>query len=718
MGICTVVAALGFCGGAMAQLSRVAYTPHLLQEGFGPHGEFLPNDGSEYCVPTSFTMAMYWLRANGLTQAVPKLTKQNALDTDLAIAGFYGTTPDGGTQSPSTGTVAAPPKILTYLALRGIAGVEVRKFNKPDYAKIQEAVQGSNIGVINIAWVNVTTKQRTNGHDVTVVATGIDASGGPAPTNVVINNPMAPETQYVPTETLVDFGAFTGYLAFLPGYLSKTGVVPVIEGVTIITPSSFSQPLAPYRPTTNLLLSATGGSMSVLAPIAGAKGITKSGASTVVFEASSRTTYRGRTRITGGGVVTRAASGPALGRGDIQLLAGSLSVAPHGSGTAAPVLGVRGRRFSFTGGTLGLSQLSLRSLVVNVDADLLRGENGTLVIAPSHGLDALGRTESLVLRGGVPESLVDDAGGVSPAILGLDRNGAGDFLRYDAARGFVRAGVAGIEADEEIFDGQTRTGTTLRLDGATVHGAGTLRLEGAISGLILNGGAVSTSRLVLDARENVVFAGKAGGRIDARIEGAGGLVVTGPGTLRLGAGNDYSGPTIVNGGTVAVANADGSATGRGDVTVRAGATITGTGQIGGSVRVEGTLHAGTQVGKMRVEGNARFAANGVFAWELGELKDEADGAGERWSVLETGGDLAFDGSGEAFEILELHFPPGKGPNGKLAFWRQPHRWVIARAGGKLDVTGLAIQDPRFTAGIFSIVASGKALVLAYKPSVL
>ncbi|HVE16777.1 MAG TPA: hypothetical protein VNB29_08565, partial [Chthoniobacterales bacterium] len=189
MGICTVVMALSFCGGAMAQLSRVAYTPHLLQEGFGPHGEFLPNDGSEYCVPTSFTMAMYWLRANGLTQAAPKLTKQNALDTDLAIAGFYATNPGGGTES--TSTTASTPKILTYLALRGIAGVQVRKFNKPDYAKIQEAVQGANIGVINIAWVNAASLQRTNGHDVVVVATGIDAGGGSAPSNVVINNPMA-----------------------------------------------------------------------------------------------------------------------------------------------------------------------------------------------------------------------------------------------------------------------------------------------------------------------------------------------------------------------------------------------------------------------------------------------------------------------------------------------------------------------------------------------
>jgi len=713
MWISTAVAALGLCGSAMAQLSRMAFTPHLLQEGFGPHGEFLPNDGAEYCVPTSFTMAMYWLRANGLTQVAPRLSARHALDTDLAIAGFYSTTPDGGTES--TGTTSTP-KILTYLALRGISGVEVRKFNKPDYAKIQEAVSGANIGVINIAWVDPATTQRTNGHDVTVVATGINESGGAAPTNVVINNPMAPETQFIPTETLSNFGAFSGYLAFLPGYLSKPSVVPVIQGVTIITPTSFEQPLTPYRPERNLLLSASGGSMSILASIVGEKGITKSGASTVVFESSSRSTYRGRTRIVGGSVITRVASGPALGRGDIQLLAGSLIVAPKGTGWASPVLGATGRRFSFAGGTLGLSQGSRRSLRVNVDADLLRAKNGTLVIAPSRGLDALGGPESLLLHGSISTALINDQGKVSAAILGQDRDGAGDFLRYDPADGFLRANVSGIESDVEIPAGETRASAALRLDHATVHGEGTLRLEGGISGLILNGGAVATSRLVLDAEENVVFAGSAGARIDARIEGAGGLVVTGPGTLRLGAENDYSGPTIINGGAVAVANLEGSATGRGNVTVRAGATIEGSGKIGGDVRVEGTLHAGAPVGKMRVEGSVHFASKAVLAWELGELNDDHAGAGERWSQLESGGGLSFDGNNGAFEILQLHFPRGKSPNKTIAFWRQPHRWLIARADGGLNVSGLAIQNPRFTAGEFTTIATGKELVLVYKPA--
>jgi len=34
----------------------------------------------------------------------------------------------------------------------------------------------------------------------------------------------------------------------------------------------------------------------------------------------------------------------------------------------------------------------------------------------------------------------------------------------------------------------------------------------------------------------------------------------------------------------------------------------------------------------------------------------------------------------------------------------------------LNVSGLAIQDPRFTAGEFATVATGKELMLVYKPA--
>jgi len=51
-----------------------------------------------------------------------------------------------------------------------------------------------------------------------------------------------------------------------------------------------------------------------------------------------------------------------------------------------------------------------------------------------------------------------------------------------------------------------------------------------------------------------------------------------------------------------------------------------------------------------------------------------------------------------------------------AFWRQPHRWLIARADGKLNAAGLAIQDPRFTAGEFTISATDKELTLLYTPA--
>lgn len=693
---------------ALAQRSRLEATPHLRQEGFGPNGRYLPNDGAEYCVPTSFTMALYWLRANGLITIAPKLSATAALDTDLAVAGFYGTTPDGGTQGPSTN--ASRPKILDYLALRGIDNVEVERVTKPDYDAIVRSVSGNRIGVINIAWVNATTRKRTNGHDVTVVATGIDAAGNPAPTYVAINNPMAPATQFIPTETLYDFGPFSGYLAFVPGVLSKPGVIPVIAGVTILTPASFRSPITPYRPTANVPLAATGGRFSILAPILGDKGLTKSGAGTAILETSSRSTYRGRTRVLAGTLASRRVKGPAFGRGDIQLVGGSLVLAPRGSGRARPELGARGRTFSFRSGTLELQRGPRDSLRATVAGRLIRDGAGSLVIQPSRGLDELGQSESLFLAERVPADLVDRQGSVAPTILGRNRAGWGDFLAYDDTRGFHRdRNPDRIDQDTRIPANAPLTTRRLRIDRASLDGPGELRLSGPVAGLILNDARVQTARLFLEARETILFAGPGDNRISARIDGPGSLIVNGAGTVRSTGANAYAGPTTLNGGTLLVEPADGSATGRGRVLVGADATLRGRGRIDGDVRVEGNLQPGERTGRLRVGGNVLFAPNSTFTWQF-PGRTETDPA-----QLEAG-DVSFPGGANQFQILDLRFPAADSPNRRDAYWRQPHRWPLVRTRGRLNATGLAIQNPRFDAGRFSLAATADTLTLVFTPS--
>ena len=256
----------------------------------------------------------------------------------------------------------------------------------------------------------------------------------------------------------------------------------------------------------------------------------------------------------------------------------------------------------------------------------------------------------------------------------------------------------------------------LRLNGARIEGDGTLRIEApefpGIAGLILNGGSVETKRIVLDAAETVVFASREGGNISAPIEGQGDLVVTGPGTLRLSGESTFSGSTIVNGGTLVVENEGGSATGEGRVLVRMGATLAGAGHLAGDASIEGALRPDPE-GRLRVDGDLRFADQSQFDWNLHEL---SDGAGAKFGQVEVGGDLTFNGAGSQFQTLQLHFPPGRGPNRALPFWLQSHRWRIARAAGNLDASGLAIQDPRFTAGRFSLQATAHDLFLVYTPA--
>ena len=67
---------------------------------------------------------------------------------------------------------------------------------------------------------------------------------------------------------------------------------------------------------------------------------------------------------------------------------------------------------------------------------------------------------------------------------------------------------------------------------------------------------------------------------------AGSLTKSGNGIFTLTNNNTYTGPTIVNRGTLFVANKNGSATGTGDVNVKILATLSGDGIIGGNVTVD------------------------------------------------------------------------------------------------------------------------------------
>ncbi|QCI67761.1 autotransporter domain-containing protein [Phreatobacter stygius] len=92
--------------------------------------------------------------------------------------------------------------------------------------------------------------------------------------------------------------------------------------------------------------------------------------------------------------------------------------------------------------------------------------------------------------------------------------------------------------------------------------------------------------------------------------GGGSLVKVGTGTLTLSGANTYTGPTIVEAGTLTVNGSLVSA-----VTVNAGAWLSGVGTIG-ALDLSGNLAPGNSIGTMTVAGNATFNAGSVTFIEL------------------------------------------------------------------------------------------------------
>ncbi|MBU3079534.1 autotransporter outer membrane beta-barrel domain-containing protein, partial [Sphingomonas quercus] len=189
----------------------------------------------------------------------------------------------------------------------------------------------------------------------------------------------------------------------------------------------------------------------------------------------------------------------------------------------------------------------------------------------------------------------------------------GDPVTLDPGRNFFRVGdgtsnavdiVATIEADLVGPGGLDKYDAgTLILTGANSYGggtvitAGTLQLgDGATSGSIV-GDIVDNATLAFDPAGSAAFEGA--------ISGTGGVRKIGPGTTILSGANSYSGPTLIEGGTLR-AGATGVFSARSGVSVGADATLDlgGFGQILPGLANAGMVRMGTAPGTvLRVAGD-------------------------------------------------------------------------------------------------------------------
>lgn len=111
---------------------------------------------------------------------------------------------------------------------------------------------------------------------------------------------------------------------------------------------------------------------------------------------------------------------------------------------------------------------------------------------------------------------------------------------------------------------------------------------------------------------NLTVAQEGDSQFGGTISGSGSFTKEGDGTLNLTGNSDYSGPTSVNGGTLAV---NGSIVS--DVTVNNGGTLGGNGTVGSTtVTAGGTIAPGNSIGQLTVNGDLAFAAGSTFEVEV------------------------------------------------------------------------------------------------------
>ena len=213
------------------------------------------------------------------------------------------------------------------------------------------------------------------------------------------------------------------------------------------------------------------------------------------------------------------------------------------------------------------------------------------------------------------------------------------------------------------------------------------------------------------------------------ITGSGQLVQSGSAPLVLGTGNDYSGGTVIDGGTLVVTNATGSATGSGQVVVTNGGVLEGNGHITGALLVNngGTVAPGDSPGNLSV-GPTIWGADGNYFWQINQA-DGIAGADPGWSLLTVNGDLDIQATAAHPFTVELVTltggAPGPAANFHYSACDQPsgYSWVIATVSGNIlnfDSAKFVVNTNQwsnfFGAGSFSVSLNGHTVRLDYSPN--
>ena len=686
----------------------VTNTPSIIQVDFGSWGENVPGDGEAYCAPTSIVMGLYYLSANGFTQLAPaefvSQDDQSTQNLELVIAGLMNTSVSGGASGDELTS-----GVGNYLSACGI-GPEQYSFASsynPDLAWIATRIQPNveqNPSVIVLACFSVgwyawnadqTELQNFGGHFLTPL------TADPAGSQLVLNNAFPASFFNVPNvpgnnpQTVTIAAVPQSWLDTNP---PPSGLYPSLSYVQVKSQTegqdnsyailwggqawSIASTATPNNPpsTWNLAtlkqINTNGGTLSVIAPLAGSGGLVKMGAGTLCLTNDNSLT--GANQVLAGVLASTAATQTPFGTGQMSISgAGTLAVSSVGNATLTIASGSNAAQLNIgPGAVLQVTGSAQCSLTIGGYDDgstpnITRLTAGTLTISLDAGMDELGANQIIMIQGTAANLLVVTNGMVAPYIVGQNSDGSGAFLNYVTTNsiGFQAAstvssadvGIGSVSSDviyevintQEVAGGATASIAALEMNGGTIEGGGTLQVgsqaSGECAGILMNAGSIAAGSLAFGGAEGVIYTGNGvPTTISAGIAGSGGLTTFGPGTLMLTTDNKatLSGPINVASGVLTAAG-DGSATGSGDVLVNKAAQLTISGNIAGSVSVSHNGMVLLQEGT--IQGNLTTDAEGDNSAMAGGILQGAgvvDGAVKLLGLIQSGptaGLLTFNG---------------------------------------------------------------------------
>jgi hypothetical protein len=330
---------------------------------------------------------------------------------------------------------------------------------------------------------------------------------------------------------------------------------------------------------------------------------------TVSLGGASANTYTGTTSVNGGTLVLNKTSGNAI-TGDLVVNTGGRVVysASNQIDDGASIF-VDGGLFNATGtevvNNFSLGKGGTSSLDnFTITGDLTVSGNGTIRNTVSGSITVLGTTNlsdggTLVLeRSQATNGTYDSQVILNDVNITHAASGAYTAIKIGHGSGLGQSGGKLILNGDLTFTGNATNSNTVLIDAILGSGRqGIIGLNGTRVFDIGNGAAAVDLRITAGIEDDV---------------SEGGLIKNGAGTLELTGANTYTGPTVINAGTLLI---NGSLTS--DVTVNGG-VLGGSGTITGSVSIGdgGTLAPGNSAGTIHVGDLSLTGPDATIAMEI------------------------------------------------------------------------------------------------------